>query len=178
MDIDPETRPPVPGAAWIPLSKGLWALVDDWLVEGMPKFYAFTPKDINTYYGQRQYRVRGQKRKISDYLHRYVWAQYRTPIPEMIDHINRMGWDCRRENLRMATGTGNQGNQALCKNNTSGYKGVQWSLRRKLWVAEITVKYKKKKLGGFIYREQAARVYDAWAKEVFGEFAWLNFPDF
>lgn len=44
------------------------------------------------------------------------------------------------------------------------------------WTASIVHGYKQRHLGTFQTAEDAARAYDAKAVELFGEFAWLNFP--
>lgn len=175
MDIDPEIRLPVPGAAWIPLSKGLWALVDDWLVEGMPKFWANTAKHRNAYYGQREYK--NGDAKVYEKLHHWVWRQYNSPLPIEIDHINGFGWDNRGCNLRAATEMENTRNKPIYKNNTSGYKGVSWCKQKERWMTCISVERKLKRKF-FDTAIEAALEYDRLAKEYFKEFARLNFPDF
>lgn len=47
----------------------------------------------------------------------------------------------------------------------------------KLSQGYIHFNYKKINLGTYKSIEEAARVYDIKAKELFGEFAWLNFPE-
>ncbi len=96
-----------------------------------------------------------------------------------VDHKNGNGLDNRRENLRFATQSQNQMNTRKRKS-SSKYKGVAPPLvghRGKSWAFRITIDGKKKSFGGFATEEDAARAYDEKAKEVYGEFAWLNFPD-
>lgn len=92
---------------------------------------------------------------------------------ELVDHINGNKVDNRRENLRLATGSQNQGNRKTSKNK-SGYKGVwQYPGRKKPWVAEITMNFKRVRLGYFYTAEEAYAAYCKAAKEHFGEFARL-----
>jgi len=92
-----------------------------------------------------------------------------------VDHRNMDRVDNRRSNLRLATRAENLRNQGLSRNNTSGFKGV--SRLDGKWRAEIRVKWKLIYLGLFDDKVEAARAYDTAAKEHFGEFARLNFPE-
>ena len=94
----------------------------------------------------------------------------------MTDHINGDGLDNRRSNLRPATDTQNQGNRKPTYGKSSRYKGVSRVAGGK-WRASIMSDYKSRNLGHFRTEIEAALVYDAAAREVFGEFAWPNFPD-
>jgi hypothetical protein len=98
---------------------------------------------------------------------------------EHIDHINGNGLDNRRENLRIATASQNHMNKTKQRGTyTSTYKGV--SLRSDRlhlgWYANIKVEAKHIHLGRYPTEEAAAMAYDKKAKELFGEFAHLNFP--
>lgn len=92
-----------------------------------------------------------------------------------VDHINHNGLDNRRQNLRVASRSQNAANQRRRPNTKSGYKGVGL-LYDKYYVARIKRDGKVSYLGCFESGEDAARAYDAAAKEIFGEFALLNFP--
>lgn len=95
----------------------------------------------------------------------------------LVDHKNGNALDNRKENLRVATKQQNNANRGLLINNKSGYKGVSWRQLSKRWCAFISVNNKSKFLGSFKIKEEAARAYDKAAKEHYGEFAILNFPD-
>lgn len=154
----------------IPISRGLVTLVDDAdvaTVVGMGKWYA--ERHRTTFYARKSLpRNGGPQRQIS--LHNFLTGW------ELVDHVNGDGLDNRRSNLRQATPAQNACNRGLSSNNTSGFKGVYRS-RGGRWLAQIQFKKKLTFLGSHETREEAARAYDAAARELHGEFARLNFPD-
>jgi flagellar basal body rod protein FlgC len=105
-------------------------------------------------------------------MHRLIMN---TPDGMDTDHINSNGLDNRRQNLRICTHAENLANRKKQISNTSGYKGVSWDKSCKKWAANISICGKYKKLGRFTDLVEAARAYDAAAKEVYGEFAKPNF---
>lgn len=95
--------------------------------------------------------------------------------PDMeVDHVNGNKLDNRRRNLRLATHAENGWNRTPYKGGK--YKGVHFDRRRGTWGAEIQKNKKRTWLGVFPTEEDAARAYDAAAKEMHGDFANLNFP--
>jgi hypothetical protein len=80
------------------------------------------------------------------------------------------------DNLRITDCSGQQRNQRIQANNTSGYKGVTLDKARRKWSSSITVNYKSLHLGRYKDKVDAARAYDKAAIKHFGKFAWLNFP--
>lgn len=108
------------------------------------------------------------------YLHRFIMKAKKG---QMIDHISRDGLDNRRCNLRFCTRSQNNRNSSIRKDNSSGYKGVSFDRdRKKCWVAKICFNGVEYWLGSFYSKIEAAFAYDAKAIELFGRFAWLNFP--
>lgn len=89
----------------------------------------------------------------------------------VIDHINRNPSDNRRSNLRFATRRENQGNLRSSNMSRGEYKGVRRA-RESTWEARLAHRY----IGSFRSPEEAARAYDAAARDYFGPFALVNFP--
>jgi hypothetical protein len=90
------------------------------------------------------------------------------------DHANRDRSDNRRCNLRPVTRRQNQCNVAKRQSNTSGYIGAHWSREHKKWMCQISVNGKRKHLGYFANKEEAAKAYNKAARKYHGKFATLN----
>lgn len=105
-------------------------------------------------------------------LHRLL-AQAFIPNPEgkpEVDHIDGDKLNNDLSNLRWATRSENQRNRGKQSNNTSEFKGVSFHKRSGKWQAYIKVDGKRKHLGLFHTKEEAAAVYEEAAKELHGEF--------
>jgi hypothetical protein len=107
-------------------------------------------------------------------LHR-VLLELATDDPSFVDHQNRDGLDNRRTNLRLASRSQNGRNRI--GHSKTGYKGVALHSRSGKYQARIRIGGCLRHLGTFPTPEVAARAYDTAARELFGEFAYLNFPD-
>jgi hypothetical protein len=90
------------------------------------------------------------------------------------DHRDGDGLNNQRANLRPATPSQNLANRGPRPGSSSRYKGVSWYPRTGRWAASITVNYRRVHLGYHSAEEDAARAYDAAARQWFGEFARLN----
>ncbi len=158
----------------VPLSQGLFALVDGedykWLMQW--KWYTCKEQSGN-YYARRT--TRKYKRRQSILMHRQV---LNTPKGMETDHRNHCGLDNRKQNVRVCTKSqNNQNNRKAKAKKSSRYKGVSWSKRRRKWRAVIQLDKKQFEIGSFNNEIEAAKAYDAKAKELFGEFANLNFKE-
>lgn len=130
-----------------------------------------------TYIDGHWYAVRTvslNKKKVMIYLHRFIMNPEND---KFVDHKNGDGLDNTRGNLRICTNTQNISNKRIGKNNTSGYKGVDWQEHRKKWRSTIKVNRKQIFLGRFEDVIDAAKAYDIAARFYFGEFALTNFQE-
>ena len=93
----------------------------------------------------------------------------RDPVLE-IDHIDGNRANDRWSNLREATRTQQGQNSANRKNNTSGYRGVFWDKKSRKWRVNIRINNSRYHLGDFDQIEDAGAIYEAAAREAFGEF--------
>ncbi len=108
----------------------------------------------------------------STMAHRIVFLWHHGYLPEQdIDHIDGNRTNNRIENLREATRSQNNGNSKIARNNTSGYKGVQWCKTTKKWRSVIWINNKRKCLGRYDDIENAAKAYHEAAIVYFGVYA-------
>lgn len=118
------------------------------------------------------FRNYGHKSK-QKYMHREILGL--TERGQIGDHKDRNRLNNQRSNLRLATATENSANRSLIANKTSKYNGVSLFKRDNIWTSFIKFEHKHIYIGRFVNEEDAAKAYDLKAKELFGEFANLNF---
>jgi hypothetical protein len=107
------------------------------------------------------------------YLHRLIMQP---PEGYVVDHRDGDG---KHGRLNFPDGTPAPyvpRDAAMNTNNTSGYRGVQRGSGTR-WRAIIRMDGTNRNLGFYATPEEAARAYDAKARELFGDKARLNFPD-
>jgi hypothetical protein len=92
-----------------------------------------------------------------------------------VDHCNNNKLDNRKANLRLATRSLNEANKPKRSGTVSHYKGVTWHSSK--WRAKIKRNGETHYLGHYDSEIDAAKAYDRAAREAFGEYARLNFPD-
>lgn len=109
--------------------------------------------------------------------HHLVWLYHTGHLPSYVDHHNGIPLDNTLSNLRLATHQQNTQNRRANRNSRSKFKGVKWQEKNKKWRAVLRHNGTDYSLGMFRNEEDAARAYDAKAKELHKEFARLNFPE-
>lgn len=114
----------------------------------------------------------GTGRDCMKLMHRLIMG---APPGSEVDHIDHNKLNNQRSNLRFCTHAGNQHNQRKRSGFSSQYKGVSWAKSNRKWRAQIKINRQQNILGYFTDEIEAARAYDAKARELFGEFAHTNF---
>jgi hypothetical protein len=167
----------MPEVVSIPLTRGLFTLVDAEDYECLPilreKWCVLRqPRSSGrvSLYAIRNGKVVNGKKGTMLRMHRVIVD---APAGMDVDHISRDTLDNRRSNLRVCEHFQNTRNRV--KLNTSLYKGVHPHQKR--WRARITVNGKTLHIGCFTDQAEAALAYDQKARDLFGEFALLNFPE-
>lgn len=149
----------VPGAVWVPLTKGKFALVDAadaWVLQS-----PWSTHDAG-------YATRRENKKVI-YMHRQILA---AEDGLEVDHIDGDGLNNRRSNIRFATHQQNLQNQKA-RGGSSSFRGVAWDRHRAKWRASV-------RLGGVRWQRrfdselEAAEAYNVKAAETFGAYARLN----
>lgn len=99
------------------------------------------------------------------------------PRGKEVDHRNGNSLDNRRDNLRLVTHHQNSMNRGKQSNNTSGFKGVFRDKRFGVFYTHVALLKKAYHFGTFKDPLMAAEQYDCVARQIFGEYAHLNFPE-
>jgi hypothetical protein len=156
----------LPTLLFIPLTQGKFAVVDSsaWDLVRDSKWHAAR-------IDRRIYANKSVGKGIPKvYMHRAI-AQPSKGVE--VDHRNGDGLDNRFKNLRLATRSQNEANKP--PRGRTGFKGVSYDSRSRRYAAYVG--HDKKWVGTFATAVEAAVARDVAAKEMFGEFAYLNFPD-
>ena len=170
----PFPSPDEPGVMLVPLTRGLYAKIDadDYAIIAPYRWFAenVNPRNESPLTYARTNRSGGKKM----YLHRLLMGAQKGV---QIDHVRiEDTLDCRRSNLRVASHGQNMQNRSSIVGSSSRFKGVHWLKSAGKWRATITAQGRRRNLGRFTDEIEAAKAYDAAARELHGDFARLNFP--
>lgn len=149
----------------IKLTQNKIAFVDDEDFDFLSKFKWYAVKGSRTYYASRF--VERKEIRMHNILIKHKKRNF-------IDHIDHNGLNNQKSNLRVCTKQQNNMNKLPMKGGTSKFLGVCWSQRAKKWRSTITHNGKNIHIGYYANEVDAAKAYNAMAKELFGEFANLN----
>lgn len=125
--------------------------------------YVDLVKDYKWYLATRGYITNNKVGK----LHQFIMNPQDGLV---IDHVNGDKLDNRESNLRTCTQQQNTMNRSTSSNNTSGHTGVCFDSRRNKWFAHIQINGKRKFLGYFKTKEEAAEVRRQAEIDYFGEY--------
>jgi hypothetical protein len=136
----------------IPLTQGLFSIVDDEDYPELNRYKWYADKCRNTFYARRWI--------PSNFGRNHELMHCRILSPKnglQIDHINGNGLDNRKENLRVVTNRQNTQNRHVTK--TSKYAGVHTHNLTGKWRSQILFNGKIRSLGLFNDEIDAATTY-------------------
>lgn len=151
----------------IPLTQGFHAIVDEEDYDYLMQWDWHTRNCNGLLYATR---IDGGKVIL---MHRFLMNE--TQSDRFIDHRDGDTLNNQKHNLRSCSHAENMRNRVLiCKNNTSGFKGVFWRKDKLKWQAQIRFNTKSIHIGYFKSIIDAAKAYNEAAIKYHGEFARLN----
>ena len=101
-------------------------------------------------------------------MHRIVMEVEKDMV---VDHINRVKHDNRKDNLRICSQKENSRNLKISINNTSGVTGVCFNKSNNRWRATIGINGKRIHLGYFANKQDAIEARLKAELELFGEYS-------
>jgi hypothetical protein len=154
--------------SYVPLTQGKYAIIDTADLDLVVGYKWHACRIGNTWYARN-----GGGYHPTKLMHRVIMGL--SPGDPTVDHEDHNGLNNCRSNLREATHAQNMLNCAS-QGGTSRYKGVCWIKDKRRWRARVTLDGVHHYLGYYSDEVEAARAYDAGARELHGSFAWVNFP--
>jgi hypothetical protein len=106
-------------------------------------------------------------------LHHFIMGKPENGL--IVDHMNQNRLDNRRENLRFATLKLNAHNRKkiVTEDTVSQYKGIRYKKNRQSY--SWTAQYSHTHIGAFEKEIDAAKTYDAYVYQLYGDEAMMNF---
>jgi hypothetical protein len=106
------------------------------------------------------------------YLHRFIMNLISNNRKIVIDHINHILTDNRKENLRICSSANNNHNRNIASNNKTGLKGVCENHNK--FQTQINFNNHVFYLGVNADKQFAGYLYDYFARKLFGDFVLCN----
>lgn len=108
-------------------------------------------------------------------MHSLITNTIDNPL-HMADHIhgNNTRLDNRKSNLRVATKSQNNINQKIRKDNSSGYKGINWDKQHNKWVVRIQTNNKRVFIGRYKSLDDAIAARQKAEDKYHGEWSYDN----
>lgn len=155
----------------IQLTQGQFAIVSDrdYLPLIKYKWHA-----LNIGRGYVACRMDGKRpNRIRIYMHRQILC---VSDPRLfVDHKNHCTLDNQRSNIRIATAKQNRHNsRGNNEPKSSKYKGVSYDKRDKVFVVQLAVDGRQRKVGRSKDELTAAKIYNQAALKYYGRFAYIN----
>jgi RecA-family ATPase len=137
------------------LTQNQVALVDDENYEYLSQWKWCANKRGKIFYAIRNSLTENGKKHII-YMHHEILGK--SSNNKVTDHINGVGTDNQKKNLRWVTCRQNTQSKKNI-NKSSKYPGVSWGSRAKKWQTAIRISGKKKWIGYFINEKEAFDAY-------------------
>jgi hypothetical protein len=152
--------------------------LNEWMLPVLKRYYV----NVNAKTGYIQCKLKGSPKSSTIPLQRLVLqiaSVLNAGDERVVDHINGIKDDYTLENLQAILQTENVRKQMKHKTHngkptSSEYKGVSWNKKTQLWYATIVINKTQLNLGNYSDPKIAAKVYNYFAKKLFGKFALLN----
>ena len=161
----------IPNTKQIQLTKGKFAIVDESDFEWLNSFKWSAAGEVGHTYASRKCSTDDKTTSIK--MHQLIMGE--CPIGMVIDHKNGDRFNNQRSNLRFCTTKENNRNRRNKCKRSSIYKGVSWCAPSNKWRVMISNDGKSIRTKMFVNEIDAARQYDIWCTELFGDFSSTNF---
>jgi hypothetical protein len=158
-----------PSIAYVELTRGQFALIDHedahWI--GRHNWHARWSQGMRSFYATRGLPYLGNEKRRWLQMHAAIlWLEKGI----VGDHQNRNTLDNRRSNLRETTQSKNCQNSKVRRDNSAGYKGVDFNKYAGKYRARISINGRLKHLGWFDEAAKAGEAYVMAARLHHGEF--------
>lgn len=140
-----------------------YAIVDDEYFNELSQYHWFL--SWNGYAITSKY-IDGKEKRLR--MHKLIKSG------NFIDHIDGNKLNNQSSNLRICDKSTNGANRGKTIRNKSGYKGVHFNKNCGKWRAMIRIDNKSHHIGVYEDIKDAVIAYNKKAKELFGEFAYIN----